>query len=637
MAKNNNNRADNAKTNTVQPEGSMHRSAGAYQNTGEWRGGRHTLIAGGIALLTWLVLKVALVNQFTDWDDAGYIVNNPIIRDLSAEGLKRIFTEPVMGNYHPITILSYALEYSMVELEPWLYHLDSLLLHILVTMSVYWFVVILTKKPVAAIITALLFGISPMHVESAVWAAGRKDLFCALFYVWACIAHLHYQHAATDKKSKWYILVILLFLFALLSKPIAVTLPVTLLLIDYYEQRKWTIKLLVEKIPHFALALFFGAISVTIQHGGGAMDVHKVHYNFIERIALGSYALVTYLWKSVVPVHLCCYYPYPPKVAGSLPYIYFLAPLLVAAIAFIVWRYARKNRTIVFGSLFFIVNIALLLQLIPVGDAIVADRYSYIPYIGLFFIAGLLLSRYLEQDGKKNVQNIVIAGVAIYMICLAWMSYERCKVWYDPISLWRDEIEKEPVNAPLAYNNLGFIYFHKKSAATNPIEQQIAADSAFYLMQKAIALKPDFGNALQGLGMLSYMKGDLASAGYYFRTAIHYEPTADNYANYGNILIQEGKTDSTLMQYNTAVSLNPEMFIVRLNRGRLLKEQNRLEEAKADIDKAIQLNPGVGEPYYLRSFYHAQKGDKALALQDVEKAISLGFQQVDNNYYQGLK
>ena len=597
----------------------------------------HMAIAGVIAVITGLVLKNCLDNQFTDWDDAGYIVNNPIVKDISATGLKTIFTAPVMGNYHPLTILSYALEYANAELEPWLYHFDSLLLHIIVTLLVYVFVNLLTRRPVAAAVAALLFGLHPMHVESVAWVAGRKDLLCAVFYVAACIAYICYLRAAEGRRQIWYASVIILFVCSVLSKPVSVTLPVVLLLIDSFEQREWTKKVFLEKIPHFLIALFFGVVSVRIQHGGGAMDVQPVHFNFMERIALGGYALVTYLYKSVVPVHLICFYPYPQKVNDMLPLYYFIYPLVAAAVVFVAWSYWRRNRFVVFGLLFFLVNIALLLQFIPVGEAIVAERYSYIPYLGLFFVAGWLASLCFGPGVKQVISYVALAAMLLYAVVLGYTSSVRCTVWYDATTLWSDELQKEPVHAPIAYNNLGFAYFGKKNAATDATERQIYFDSAYYLISKAIELKPDFVNAWQGLGMLCYMKGDFTASANCFRTAVQLRPVAENYSDYANLLLQLGKTDSALMEYNRAVALNPDLYVARLNRAKLYKSLNRNDEAIADLDKAVLLNPEGAEAYYVRALCHAQKANRAQALADVEKAIALKYQLVDNNFYQGLK
>ena len=395
---------------------------------------------------------------------------------------------------------------------------------------------------------------------------------------------------------------------------------------------------MLEKIPHFILALIFGIVAVKIQHGGGAMDVQKVSYNFIERIALGGYALATYLWKSVVPVHLSCFYPYPPKTGGALPFLYYIYPLAVAVIIFVAWKYGRKNRIVVFGSLFFLVNIVLLLQFIPVGEAILAERYSYIPYFGLFFIAGWLVSNYFEHGVKKELRYTILFSFLIYAGVFGYLSNERCKVWYDSTSLWSDEIEKEPRNAPLAYNNLGFIYFTRWSAAApGSDEKNTCYDSAVYFMNKAIEVRPDFVNPYQGLGMLYYSKGNLDASAFCFRTAMQIQSTAETHCDYGNLLNMTRKPDSAIMEYGIAISLDPNLYLAYLNRGKVYKDQNRWDEALKDFSKAIQINPGNGETYYQRSFCDTQQKNNALALQDIEKAISLGFNQVDNNYYQGLK
>ncbi len=596
----------------------------------------HLVIVMVLAAITWFIFSVCLSNQFTDWDDAGYIVNNSIVRDLSSSGLTRIFSESVMGNYHPLTVLSYALEYNSVELDPWLYHLDSLLAHILSALLVYVFVNLLTGRYIAAIVASLLFALHPMHVESAAWVAGRKDLLYCIFFVSACITYI-YQNKPGRNKPIWYILTLLLFLFAVLSKPVAVMLPLILILIDLYQGRPWHIKLLIEKIPHFLIALTFGIISFTIQHGGGAMDAQKIHFNLIERIALGCYALCTYIWKAVVPAHLCAFYPYPAKVNDSLPFIYYIYPLLVITALVVVWKYLRKNKPVMFGLGFFITTIFLLLQFIPVGQAILADRYSYVPYLGIFIIAGYYIAVSFEKNIAPAVKYVLLSGSALYVSICAYACHERCKVWYDANTLWADEVNKEPDRAALAYNNLGFIYFNKKSATTDQDERRIFGDSAIYLMNKAIEIDPTIYNSVQGLGMLYYMKGDFETSASYFRRLIAMRPVAESYSDYANVQIQMGRRDSALILYTKALELNPTLPLVLLNRGRLLRDMNRFDECRQDMDKVISVDPNIGEAYYIRSFYFADKGNKAAALQDIDKAAALGYKQINSDYYQRLK
>ena len=636
---------------------------------------KNLLIPAAIALITWLFLNVCLDNKLTNWDDPGYIRDNALIKDISAEGIKAIFStqNAVMGNYHPLTILSYAIEYSYVRLDPWLYHLDSLLLHILVTLLVYWLVNLLTRRPIAAAITALLFGLHPMHMESVAWLAGRKDVVYGTFYIAACIAYIYFLRTTDKQRWLWYSGVLALFICSLLSKPVAVTLPLTLLLIDYFEKRKLHYSLLVEKIPHFAIAIAFGIQSLHDQHKFGALDTQSVVYNFADRAALGCYALITYLWKVVAPVNLSSFYQYPEKPGGSLPIEYYIYPLIVIAIIFVVWKFLRKNVVVIFGLLFFLANIALLLQFIPVGGAIIADRYTYIPYLGLFFIAGWYVSCYFEPNAKKQQAYPVLIIVLAYSLVLGYLSNERCKVWYDTTSLWRDVIEKQP-RTPNAYNNLGFNYFNKFNESVNQKERKIYYDSSYLLLNKAISLQASFvnpyislgelmrttgqfaeakrlyykalslkgndktGEAYLGLAIIYAINNNFDSSGFCFQSAIRLKPYfPEAHSNYGNLLDMTGKRDSAIIQYGIAISQNPDMDAFYLNRGRALIQLNRWDEAMKDFGRAIAINPGLGDNYYARSHCYAHAGNKALALQDVQKAISLGFNGVDKNYYESLQ
>ncbi len=634
------------------------------------------LMVSGITALTWLFYQVCLNNLFTNWDDPGYIRDNALIKDISPEGLKHIFSTSIMGNYHPLTILSYAIEYSFVRLQPWLYHLDSLLFHIVVTVLVYCFVNLLTKRPVAAAVTALLFGLHPMHVESVAWMAGRKDVVYGMFYMAACIAYVYYVRAAGGaKKWGWYAGVIILFVCSLLSKPVAVVLPLTLFLIDYFEQRKFDLWLVIDKLLLFAISVGFGIRSIIDQKAFGSLGTQNVSHNFIERTSLGGYALITYLWKSVLPVGLCNFYPYPEKAAGgTLSFLYILYPVAVAVIIFLVWKFAGKNKIVVFGALFFLVNILLLLQFLPVGGAILADRYTYIPYLGLFFMAGWLVSATFEPGVKKEIRYAASFAALGYALFLGYLSNERCKVWYDTTTLWKDEIEKEPVRAPNAYNNLGFNYFNKFNDAVDPNERKIYYDSAYQLLTKAIELQPGFvnpyislgellrsvgkfpeakikyytaiglqnafenANAYLGLAIIYAISKNFDSSYYCFREALKLKPYfPEAHSNFGNFYDMTGRQDSALKEYEISIAQNPDMCAPHLNRARTLQRLHRCAEAMKDFEIALELSPTMGEIYYSRSYCYTQEGKKAQALQDVEKALSLGFTHIDKNYYQMLK
>ncbi len=656
----------------------------------------HLLAIAGIAIVTFLVLKVCLLNQFTNWDDPGYVTNQPIIKDISGEGIRNIFalSSSIMGNYHPITILTYAIDYSISGLAPYSFHLQSLLFHVLTTILVYCFVQLLTGRMIAAVITALLFGLHPMHVESVAWVAGRKDVVYGAFFIASCISYLYYIRKGGSQKWIWYAGSLVMFGCSILSKPVAVSLPITLLVIDLLEGRFWAniglvtegtageeirkrlfnFNILVEKIPFFAIAILCGLKSIRDQDKFGALGTQGEHFNFIERIGLGGYALFTYLWKAVAPSKLLCYYPYPLKENGHLPFVYFVYPAIVAVLGAVIWWYFRKQKYLVFGFLFFLVNIALLLQFIPVGGAIIADRYSYIPYLGLFLALGWWVADLWQNKATKQLGEIAMAFVLVYCGILAYLSNERCKVWYDGMSLWRNEIETEPVRAPNGYNNLGFFYFTKFNNALTPAERKVDYDSAYYLLNKAIELQEAFANPYVSLGELFRannqfdeakkmyykalkldVKDQVANA--YLGLAIVYSITRNDdsamfsymktlelkpynpeaHSNYANFLDMTGKKDDALKQYTIAMEQNPDIVAPYLNRGRALQRMNRCEEAFKDFATAMAISPDMGELYYARSVCYAQKGNKAQALQDVEKARSLGFNNIDNNYYMSLK
>ena len=630
------------------------------------------LVLLGIAFVTFFSYYACLDNQFTNWDDLGYIISDPYIKNNTLAGYQKIFdfSTNVMGNYHPLTILIYAIEYSYKELQPFIYHFDSIIAHVLTTLAVYFFVKKLTGRPVAAMVAALLFGVHPMHVESVAWAAGRKDILYSLFYVMACTAYVNYVRTDKGGKIKWYASILVLFTLSLLCKSVAVTFPVVLFAIDYFERRKIDIWLFIEKIPYFALSLAFGLGSVRAQKVVGAYGSLDAHFNSIERFSLGCYALCTYLWKAVVPVGLTNFYPYPLKLSDALPVNFYAYPVIVLALIFLIWKFARHNRLVIFGLGFFIINIVLLLQFIPVGGAIVSDRYGYLPYLGFFLIAGWYVSNYFEDKAKVQTGKTILGIVVAYSLVLGFMSNERCKDWYDSATLWRDNIQKYP-DAPVGYFYLGQEYFTRYEIEGNPNEKKNLGDSSLKYFNLSVLHKPDYINPIiciaelqrnygetdaaiatyrkamainsknesvyLGLGVAYSIKQQFDTAAYFFRTALSLKPFfPEAYSNYANYLDIVGKLDSSLLVYATAISQNPDAYIPYMNRARIYIRKGMYDDALKDCNRGIEVKPEVGDLYILRARCYAQKGNKAQAMQDIQKGQSLGA-KVDATLAQLLK
>jgi protein O-mannosyl-transferase len=649
-------------------------------------------LAATAVLATFVFYHACLDDKFTNWDDPGYLNNNEFLRDVTAAGIQRMFRfdSYLMGNYHPLTALSYAIEYSYNRLNPFLYHLDNLLFHMLNTLLVYWLAKVMSGRSVVAVICALLFGLHPMHVESVAWIPGRKDVLFTGFYVLASISYFYYIR--TDQKArKWllYSVVMLFYITALLSKAVSVTFAVVMFLYDFIDKRKIDYKGVLEKVPFIILAIFFGIISFQAQKSFGALGTQNVHYSAIDRIALAGYAYDTYLWKSLIPVGLCCFYPYPDVLHGGLAWYYYLYPVsIVGALTlagwwahknrvtekfpWVGWPFLQKYRVVIFGFMFFTLNILLLLQFIPVGGAIIADRYAYLSYFGLFYMAGWFISKLFLPGANRQLGYVAMGASLFFCVIMGFLSYQRCLVWYDAFSMWRDEIEKHPNDSPNAYNNLGFEYYNKFNDTNNPAEKKVYYDSAFYLLnraiqiipifvnpyvslgelerstqqfdeakknyRKALSLDPKEANAYLGLGILFSITHDLDSSGYNYRMAMKLKPNwAEAYGDYANYLDMAKKFDSAIYYYTLAIKLNPEIFGPYLNRARAYQRNGRCDMAMKDFQTAIDLKPENGDIYYARSWCYNGKMRFDSALIDMDKALSLGFKDYDKGYYEHLK
>jgi len=390
----------------------------------------------------------------------------------------------------------------------------------------------------------------------------------------------------------------------------------------------------------------------------------------LERFALGCYALVTYLWKAGVPAGLSNFYPYPLKVNDSLPASYYMYPAMIIALAFVIWKFARHNKAVIFGVAFFVINIFLLLQFLPVGGAIVSDRYGYIPYLGLFFILGWFVSEYFEDKAKMGTGKVLLGATLAYCLILGFASNNRCKDWYDAITLWQDDIEKHP-EAPVGYFYLGQEYFTRYEEATNANKKKVMADSAMINFNMSIARKPDYINPVicvaelqrnfgmidsakntymramkikdnnesvyLGLAVIYSIKQQYDSAQYCFRKGLQIKPFApeghSNYANYFDIV---GKLDSSLKEYAISIEQNPDAYIPYMNRGRIYQRLNKLPEALKDFNMAAERSSESGDVYLSRSKCFLAMGNKAEALKDAQKAASLGV-QVDPTYMGQLR
>jgi len=533
----------------------------------------------GILLTTFLVYLPSLRNELTNWDDNQYLLSNPLVNQLSFQTLASLFapTTYVQGNYHPLTLLTYALEWHFAGANPFIYHVTSLLLHLASTLLVWRLVLALTAGNArSALVTSALFALHPMHVESVAWISERKDVLYTAFFLGSLLMYL--RHGARGR-ARDLVGALLLFLLSLLSKGQAVVLPVVFLLADAYQRRPITRKSLLEKSPFFLLALVFGAIAVHAQWAGG--NVNNQNLPLWQSFFFASWGLVLYLVRFIVPAPLSAFHPYPLGPDGTLPLWVWGGPLVVLAIAIAILRVRSRQRDLVFGMLFFVLTIAPVLQFLSVGRAFIAERYTYVPYLGLCWNVGQAWSGASAAGDRTRagaIRALVVAAIAGF----ALISGFRARVWKDSVTLWTDVIAKYPTcTIALTNRSMAFV-------ATGQFGRA-AMDC-----QRVVTLSPRDARAFaQYGGTLDYC-GRYREAVAVLDRGVALDSTNHSlYTNRGAAYVGLGQDGPALRDFTRALNIHPTSTNARLQRGVLyLDRLQRYDLAAADYAEILGREPG---------------------------------------------
>jgi tetratricopeptide (TPR) repeat protein len=545
--------------------------------------GKVRWIAIAICLFTALLYLHVFNNQLTNWDDDSYIIDNPFIKSLNPGNIVAIFSNKYMGNYHPLSMLCFVIAYKMGGTDAWPYQLMNILLHIGNTALVYYFILNLLKQSgtfskkhlIVALVASLLFGIHSLQVESVAWVSENKNVLYTFFFLSALILYLKY---VVTNQLKFYFLALLLFLLSLFSKGMAVSLSLSLLVIDMFLKRNLlSKKVILEKTPFFILSLVFGIIAISAQGSavyspGGGDD-----FNLMERMSFASYSLIRYLLNLFLPCCLSAFYGYPLHAATVQPIYYLSLVCIITGLLVFVFK-GRHNTNILFGILFFLSNIILVLQLLPVGEAMMADRYGYVPSIGYFFIVGNMISELTL--GKQKYRNMVILLLTLYIIAISCLTYQRIGIWKSSITLWDDVL--------------------KKSERTNN-------SKAWYGRGCAFNQAGNYEEALRDLSM-----------------SIKIEPrNADAFYNRGMVFINRNKFSSALSDLDRAILLKSDLIEAYDARAYVKGIQKDFQGALNDLNMSVDLNPDNPEVYITRGFIKSTMGNFPEAIADYNHAIYL--------------
>lgn len=395
------------------------------------------ILAGlAISMLTIIAFSPLSSAGFVRLDDHEYIQKNKQITNLDAANIKSIFVEPTGDMYIPLVYLSYALEYAVAELDPTRYHTDNLALHIISSLLILWLIWLLTRQLLVASLIAGLFALHPLHTESVAWLSERKDVLYAPFFLGALISHYYYRH---KNRLSFYLLSIVLFALSCLSKPMAVTLPVVLLIYDYLILQQRSFRKLAATIPFFVFAGILSIVTIRM------MDISFTHtfnsnYNIADKAIMVLHSIFFYIEKTLFPFRLSVLYTYPAKTGILLPASYIFGAICTLALSWLFLFSKYTNKVIIACFLFYLATLLPTLQLLPNTYTVTADRYSYIPTLGIFGIVAFYLLKLAAQTNIKNTYQW--AGLTTLLLLLSTATNGRAKIWTSDIALFSDIVEK---------------------------------------------------------------------------------------------------------------------------------------------------------------------------------------------------
>jgi protein O-mannosyl-transferase len=586
-----------------------------------WRGWG---VALALALLTLAVYAPVRHHGFISLDDTVYVTENPhVVGGLTAPDVWWAFTgfSAQAPTWHPVTWLSHMLDVQVLGLDAGRHHLVSALLHAANTVLLFFLLQAMTTRTWPSAMVAALFGVHPLHVESVAWIAERKDVLSTLFWLLTTLA---YVRSVRRPGRGRHAAVVVLYAFGLMAKPMLVTLPVTLLLLDWWplnrldgasradddrvrgRWRRW-IPLVVEKWPLFLLAAASSAITVAAQRRGGAVAAFET-IPFAARLANACLSCVAYVRQTFWPSGLSLYYPHP---GAAVPAGAALGALIaMCGLCGLAWRQARSRPHLVVGLAWFLVTLAPVIGLVQVGFQARADRYTYVPVIGLF-VAVVWECALVVGDGarRRGVAAVIAAVVVASLGVVARAQVER---WSDESSLWTQALAENGDNF-YAHYSLGRIRLRSGQAA-----------EALPLLERAVALAPWFAGAHDARGMALSRMGRIDAAIQAHQQALQLEPASvEARANLGLALEEQGRVAQAVSVYREALRLDPGRATLHASLGHALGAQGDLEGAVAEMREAIRLQPRAALTRAYLARFLAQKGQQDEAVLELGRAIDI--------------
>jgi Flp pilus assembly protein TadD len=579
------------------------------------------IFAGATVLLIAVTLTFipAIHNGFVDFDDPLYILENPRVQSgFDWQGVKWAFTTGYAANWHPITWLSHLIDCQLFKLRPWGHHLTSVILHVVNTILLFVFLRKATGTFGRSFVVAALFGVHPLHVESVAWIAERKDVLSTTFWM---LGMLSYGKWAAQVKSTGqgsslhYALTIIIFAFGLMSKPMVITFPLALLLLDYWPLERFDtehtgarrfLRLVFEKWPLFLLSVASAGVTYLVQLQGGAMEA-KNYFPLVVRFTNIPISYCRYLGKIFYPVNLSPYYIHPRiwPVAEVV-----LATLFLAVLSLIALRLRRRMPYLFFGWAWFVVILLPVIGIVQVGTQSIADRYTYVPSIGIFIAACWSLPKLLPESRMAHL--ILGSATIVVLIILAHLTRAQIAYWKDTETLFRHALVLEPDNN-LAHLNLGV-----------GLAKQGRTAEAMREVREALRLNGDIAEAYLTLGLLLSDEGRFGEAIISFREGLARHPNdAKGHLFLGIALHRLGSLDAAAEEFRAAARLQPELIETFNNLGMVYREQGKFDAAIAAYRQALATKPTFADAHNNLAIALYSSGRSEEALPEFREALRL--------------
>lgn len=511
---------------------------------------RDTLVILGLVSAVLVIYGQTGGYDFISYDDRSYVTNNAAIRNgVTWESLRWAFTSTDGSNWHPLTWVSYMADYRFFGLHPRGYHLVNVVLHAANTVLVFWVLRTMTGAMWPGAFVAALFGVHPLHVESVAWVAERKDVLstlCWLLTMWA------YARYAEYKRLGWYLAALGLFALGLMAKPMLVTLPFVLLLLDWWPLRRGVFssgeppreplgRLVLEKVPFMALAAASSALTFIAQSSGGAVATLE-RFPLDVRLMNAVVSYVAYLQKTVWPVGLSVHYPHPGSALSAWRVL--AAAIILLAVTAAAIRWWRSRPCVAVGWLWYLGMLVPVIGLVQVGDQAMADRYTYVPLIGVFIAVAWGARDLAARWRRARWAMPWLATVVVMVFTVA--AWNQARYWRDSLTLYEHAVSVVEGDPLLHYN---------------------------------------LANELRE-------RGRFAEAARHYEDAVRFDPNhAAAHTNLGPILAQQGRFDDAIAHYTAALRINPDLAEAHNNLGMLLAEQGNIEEAIPHFQEAVRIKP----------------------------------------------